>query len=229
MSVNDTSEPIISFSNVSKDFIDGDSKLSVLSDITFSLMPGQQISIVGKSGSGKSTLLQLMGGLDGPSSGTITLMGRNYQDMNESELDKARNQVLGFVYQQHHLLPEFNAKENVMMPLLVKGESISKALSQAELLLDKVGLSDRKDHLPAKLSGGEKQRVAIARALVCNPKCIFADEPTGNLDPDTGKSVVETIRTVNPKVSVVVVTHDLSLAKQFDMVYEIKGGKISVV
>lgn len=227
--MNANKEPIISFKNVSKDFVDGDGKLSVLSDISFDLMAGEQISIVGKSGSGKSTLLQLMGGLDNPSSGTVTLMGGSYKDMTEKQLDKARNEVLGFVYQSHHLLPEFNALENVMMPLLVRGESISSAREQALSLLDKVDLTDRKSHLPSKLSGGEKQRVSIARALVCNPRCIFADEPTGNLDPDTGKCVIDIMRRANSEVSVVVVTHDLSLAKQFDAVYEIKSGKINKV
>ncbi|MBT4964303.1 MAG: ABC transporter ATP-binding protein [Francisellaceae bacterium] len=222
------SKSVISFNNVSKEFIDGKDRLLVLNEINFNLNPGEQVAIVGKSGSGKSTLLQLMSGLDSPTVGSVSLMGTDYQKMNERQLDLARNKTLGFVYQFHHLLPEFTALENIMMPLLVKGETTKVAEQIAVEMLNKIGLADRQEHPPSKLSGGEKQRVAIARAIICNPECVFADEPTGNLDPETGKVVIELIRTVNKVTAIVIVTHDIALAQQFDKIYKIENGRLSL-
>lgn len=216
---------VIEFKNVSKSFVDGKFELKVLDNINFNLSSGEHIAIVGKSGSGKSTFLQLMGGLDYPSSGDVLLDGENFSDMSDEDIDRARNTKLGFVYQFHHLLPEFSVAENVMLPLIAGGYSSKESYARALSVLKMVDLEDRNKYLPGKLSGGEKQRVAIARAIVCKPRCIFADEPTGNLDPETGEKVINLIRQVNPETAIVVVTHDMTLAKKFDKIYRLTDGK----
>lgn len=202
--------------------------VAVLSDIDFNVDQGEQIAIVGASGSGKSTLLHLLGGLDTPSSGTVDLLGNELNSMSEARKGQVRNESLGFVYQFHHLLPEFTAIENVAMPLLVRRMQREQALSKAREMLDKVGMSHRVEHMPSELSGGERQRVALARALVTEPAAILADEPTGNLDRVTANQVFDLLIEINAvlKTSLVVVTHDLALASKMQKQYKLEDGKL---
>jgi lipoprotein-releasing system ATP-binding protein len=203
--------------------------VSVLDGIDLNINKGEQIAIVGVSGSGKSTLLHLLGGLDVPTSGTIELSGKNLSQLSESKKGQLRNESLGFVYQFHHLLPEFTAVEKAAMPLLIRRMPREQALTEATEMLKKVGLAHRLEHMPGELSGGERQRAALARALVTRPQCILADEPTGNLDRVTANQVFDLLLEINQEqnTSLVVVTHDLDLAAKMQRQYRLEDGKLS--
>ena len=196
--------------NVSRTYQDGKLKVDVIQNLDLEVKPGESVSIVGASGSGKSTLLHIMGGLDTPSSGEVRLMGQPLKDVGQKDLGLLRNQHLGFVYQFHHLLPEFTALENVKMPLLIGKVSKAEAEKRAIEMLEKVGLGSRIDHRPSELSGGERQRAAIARALVTKPKCLLADEPTGNLDRKNAQVILDLMLDLQRELgtALVVVTHD---------------------
>lgn len=202
--------------NINKFYQEGDNQTQVLKGVSFAMQPNELVAIVGSSGSGKSTLLHTLGGLDQPSSGEVFIKGQSLQKASESELAKLRNQNLGFVYQFHHLMADFSALENVMMPLLIGRQNTTEAKDRAEKMLNAVGLSHRISHRPSALSGGERQRVAIARALVNHPALVLADEPTGNLDHKTTESIFELIQTLNQEqnIAFLLVTHDMGLAEK---------------
>ncbi|WP_412757170.1 lipoprotein-releasing ABC transporter ATP-binding protein LolD [Legionella bozemanae] len=223
------SDVILNAEKLYKSYNDGTSKVEVLRGIDLSIAQGERLAIIGPSGSGKSTLLHLLGGLDKPTSGDVCIKDVNWQKINEKQRCKLRNQGLGFIYQFHHLLPEFTALENVCMPLLLANISVKDAEAEASKMLDDVGLKERKTHKPAQLSGGERQRVAIARALVHQPYCVLADEPTGNLDQTTATKVFDLMLELNRKMNtaLVIVTHDQQLANQMDRVLVLGEGTLS--
>ena len=212
------STALLSSQNISKFYQEGNQQTEVLKQVSFSMQPGELVAIVGSSGSGKSTLLHTLGGLDQPSSGEVFINGQSLQKMTPNALAKLRNQYLGFVYQFHHLMADFTALENVMMPMLIGRQNKGEAQSRAEQMLSAVGLQHRISHQPSALSGGERQRVAIARALVNNPALVLADEPTGNLDHKTTESIFELIQQLNQEkqIAFLLVTHDLSLAEKLN-------------
>lgn len=209
---------LLSCQNVSKFYQEGTQQTEVLKQVSFSMQPSELIAIVGSSGSGKSTLLHTLGGLDQPSSGEVFIKGQSLQQMTPNALAKLRNQYLGFVYQFHHLMADFTALENVMMPMLIGQQNKTEAQDRAEQILSAVGLQHRISHRPSALSGGERQRVAIARALVNNPALVLADEPTGNLDHKTTESIFELIQQLNQEkqIAFLLVTHDLNLAEKLN-------------
>ena len=224
-------EAIISCRHLAKTFAQGDISVEVLRDVSLNVMPGERIAIVGSSGAGKSTLLHLLGGLDAATRGEVRVGGTNFSVLDEKGRGHIRNQMLGFVYQFHHLLPEFSALENVAIPLLIRGEPPAVSKAKARIILDKVGLSARLRHKPGELSGGERQRTAVARALVTEPKCVLADEPTGNLDYNNANQLFKLMMELNVelKTSLIVVTHEMSLARQMDRVLTLENGTLQVV
>lgn len=223
------STPVIKCCNVIKGYSEGPQKVDVLRGVNLLIEQGQHVAIVGASGSGKSTLLNVLGGLDKPDSGDVWVNDKAFSSLNDNKRGLVRNRELGFVYQFHHLLPEFTALENVMMPCLIAGVKKASAKQKAEVLLDKVGLSHRLDHKPAELSGGERQRVAIARALVNNPACVLMDEPTGNLDSENADSIKHLMKELSAQLntSFIVVTHDLVLANTMNQVYKLDAGVLN--
>lgn len=214
-----------------KEFTEGGLAVKVLHDISFSVQKGETVSIMGRSGAGKTTLLQLLGGLDLPTTGTITLAGQNLAELNAAERGHLRNKKVGFIYQFHHLLPEFSALENVAMPLLIGGSSPAEASERATQLLTRVGLGPRLKHKPGELSGGERQRAAVARALVTQPACVLADEPTGNLDYESARQVQELMLELNQELrtSYIIVTHDPGLAKKMQHQLVLAEGRLSAI
>ena len=222
--------PVIECRGLCKAFVEGGQTLDVLRGVDMAIGRGDLTAIIGASGSGKTTLLQLLGGLDKPTAGSISVLGADLADMDESARGQLRNRSMGFVYQFHHLLPEFTALENVAMPLLIGGVSPQKAKAQAREMLDQVGLGQRIAHKPTELSGGERQRAALARALVHHPDCVLADEPTGNLDRKTAEQVYELMLRLNREIgtSFAVVTHDHELAKRMDRTWTLEDGRLAL-
>ena len=221
-------EAVIQCQNVGKTYDDGSLKVEVLRNIDFQVASGEGIGIIGASGSGKSTLLHILGGLDKPTSGEVKIQGQGLNSLSQVAIGQLRNRHLGFVYQFHHLLPEFSALENVMMPLLVARKSRAEAQAAAAEILEKVGLGSRMPHRPGELSGGERQRAAIARALVTKPDCLLADEPTGNLDRKNATHALEMMLELKRELgtALIVVTHDEQLAKRFDRVLTMDDGSL---
>jgi lipoprotein-releasing system ATP-binding protein len=224
------SEPAtLSCERVSKHFEDAGHRLEVLTDVNLVVERGETVAIVGASGSGKTTLLQILGGLDLPSSGTVSIQGQSFADLSDGARGTLRNRALGFIYQFHHLLPEFTALENVAMPLLVRRQPVAQAEQEARQLLERVGLGARLSHRPAQLSGGERQRAAVARALVTRPQLVLADEPTGNLDGANARGVLELMLELNRELgtSLMIVTHAPEIAGRMQRVLVLEDGRLN--
>ncbi len=226
--IDNANDRVLSCDSVYRRFREGDSTLEVLSGVNLSLGASERVSIIGASGSGKTTLLQIMGGLDDPSSGEVRVNGQLLANIGEKEKAKLRNRYIGFVYQFHHLLPEFTAQENVAMPLLIRGQKKTAAFAESAALLKRVGLGARLEHKPGELSGGERQRAAVARALITKPSLVLADEPTGNLDAANGEQVLELMLELNEELqtSLVIVTHDHAIARRMDRVLVLENGSL---
>lgn len=228
---NEVSETILSCVDLYKSYAEGGLKVDVLRGINLQVAKGESIAIMGTSGSGKSTLLHLLGGLDLPNKGQISIVGKNTSTLSDAQRGKLRNESLGFIYQFHHLLPEFTALENVAMPLLISDNcDANTAAKSARDLLEKVGLGARLEHKPGELSGGERQRAAIARAMVSKPECILADEPTGNLDEKTADQVFNLMLELKQDIgtSFIMVTHNQSLAEKMDKTYQLHDGLLQM-
>ena len=225
-----TDQAVLLARGLGRDFNEGASTLTVLDGLDLSIAKGECIAIVGASGSGKTTLLQMLGGLDRPSRGSVAIDGKDIHALDEAARGELRNRTMGFIYQFHHLLPEFSALENVAMPLLIRRVPVAEARRQAEAILQKVGLGARLEHRPHQLSGGERQRAAVARALVTLPLIVFADEPTGNLDGRNAEQVFELMLQLNREhgTSLVIVTHDLRLASRMDRVWLLENGRLKL-
>jgi lipoprotein-releasing system ATP-binding protein len=223
-----TDEPILACDDVRKHFVEAGNRLDVLTGVNLRVMRGETLAIIGASGSGKTTLLQILGGLDLPSGGKVRLLGTEYSSLSDAARGDLRNRALGFVYQFHHLLPEFSALENVAMPLLVRRAPVAEAKAEARKFLERVGLGERLTHRPAQLSGGERQRAAVARALVARPQLVLADEPTGNLDGRNAESVLELMLELNRELgtSLVVVTHSDAIAARMQRVMTLQDGRL---
>nr|WP_304101481.1 ATP-binding cassette domain-containing protein [Marinobacter antarcticus] len=219
---------VIDCRQVTRTYTQGPEKLTIFSDISLEVTAGETVAIVGSSGAGKTTLLNLLGGLDKPSSGQISICGKDIHRLSEAGRARFRNRHLGFVYQFHHLLPEFTALENVMMPCVLGGVAVGDSSSRAQTILQRVGLAERLAHKPGELSGGERQRVAIARALVNEPDCVLLDEPTGNLDEHTGEGVRDLIESLRDQLGIafVMVTHDMKMARSLGRVLRLEQGRL---
>ncbi len=227
--MTDTDHAVLECRNIVRRFKEGASTLEVLRGADLVVAPAERVAIIGASGSGKTTLLQIMGGLDDPDEGEVLVNGEAMHGGNETAKGELRNRYIGFVYQFHHLLPEFTAEENVAMPLLIRREQKQAALDQARELLARVGLGERLTHKPGELSGGERQRAAVARALITRPQLVLADEPTGNLDSGNGEHVLSLMLELNRELStsLVIVTHDHSIAERMDRILVLEDGRLS--